>query len=86
MHRAMAGGNDYDEWVDYAPQSWKADSFLRDRIPIFVLNRYGQDTRLDTNERQTRESFANLMRWEDILHVSIAVATQIRYALSLLNI
>jgi hypothetical protein len=78
MHRAMAGGDDYDQWVDQAPQSWKTDLFFCDRIPIFVLNRYGQDTRLDTNERETKDSFVHLLSWERMLHVSIAIATQIR--------
>jgi hypothetical protein len=82
MHRTMAHEDNYDRWLDQAPQLWKADSFFRDRIPIFLLNKYGQDTRLDTNEHQTRDSFVQLMRWEQMLHVSVAIATQIRCALS----
>lgn len=71
--------NGYDEWVDKAPNHWKADRFLSHRVPIVVTSRFGQNARIATvgNEEQEAQNWELDRDYSKIAFLTVAIATSI---------
>lgn len=78
----------YREWVEEAPDQWKVDGFLENRSPIVVTSRFGQNARIAVPRNETEEA----KEWESerdyskMAFVTFALATLIKYVLSLVVI
>ena len=71
----------YDDWVEEAPRSWKADGFLEKSSPVVVTSRFGQDARIGLRGSEERESESwRLERdYSKVAFLTIAIATSIQY-------
>lgn len=73
----------YDDWVENAPEHWKADGFLSGNSPVVVTSRYGQNAEIALPNNQQREAVS----WEldrdysKIAFLTFALATKIECVL-----
>lgn len=74
----MAG---YHEWVDNAPDHWKADGFLEDKSPIVVTSRFGQNARIATpgDEDYEADGWQLERDYSKLAFLTFAIATSIKY-------
>ena len=70
----------YARWIATAPPSYK--SFFGTRRLAIITCRYGQNAVVDTrlNVQDQSEAFGRLHRWSEMRWVSLAIASDIRYA------
>ena len=70
---------DYDDWVENAPDHWKVDGFLQNKSPIVVTSRFGQNARIATRGNETREASAWQLEqdYSKLAFVTFAIATSI---------
>ena len=74
LHRAM---QNYNAWVENAPDSYKTDNFLATHVPITITSRYGQNQPLGTNTQETLRWWAQLRDFTKLRFICIAIATDI---------
>ena len=72
-----------EEWqnfVDAAPPSWKEDGFIVDHVPIAVTCRYGQNQPIckPGEERDEARAFRNERMYGRVRFVTVALATHLR--------
>ncbi len=69
----------YREWVEDAPESWKADGFLTKNSPIIVTSRFGQNAAivLQGNEEEEAAMWNVERDYSKIAYLTIALATLI---------
>ena len=71
----------YLEWLHDAPDSYKHDGFFVHRRPVAVTSRYGQNQQIGSNEANSEvedRNWDNDRPWDELSHVTIALATHIR--------
>lgn len=71
----------YKRWVSEAPQSYKQDKFILDRVPIVITSRYGQNQDLGITADDMERDAASWARDRDftqVRYISIAIATHIK--------
>jgi len=81
LHERMK--TSYPEWLRHAPESYTRDGFFTDRKPVAVTSRYGQNQKIggsEANSAQEDSVWQEVRRWDEISHVTVALATHIRYA------
>jgi hypothetical protein len=74
----LVGG--YREWVENAPDHWKVDGFLKNKSPIVVTSRFGQNAWIATPGNEAHEAIAwQLERdYSKLAFVTFALATSIQ--------
>lgn len=77
--------NRFQQWVNAAPDNYKADHFLLERTPLVITSRYGQnqdiaveavDAAVDAENWQADRDFSQ------IRYITMAIATHLRYAIA----
>ncbi|KAG2133226.1 uncharacterized protein EDB93DRAFT_1255001 [Suillus bovinus] len=72
---------EWDDWVDAAPRSWKQDGWLLTRAPAAVACRYGQNQPIASSDPQAHTLEARNWHAERaypyIRYISVAIATDI---------
>lgn len=71
----------YHDWVEDAPEEYKADDFLTSRIPVAVTTRFGQNQKLASSVELRNQEQGNWARDRDysrIRYLTIALASHIR--------
>lgn len=76
MDRAIV--ENYEQWVQSAPASYKQDSFLQDRYPVAITSRYGQNQELGLNIEEEIVNWDRDRNFERIRYVTVAIATHLR--------
>ncbi|KAF8833578.1 hypothetical protein BDN67DRAFT_985937, partial [Paxillus ammoniavirescens] len=73
--------NNWNAWVDRAPESWREDKFLTGNSPVAITIRYGQDQRLlNANATaQERQNWENDRDYRYIRQFTFSLATNISY-------
>lgn len=69
----------YEEWVNDAPEEWKADGFIVRNSPIVVTSRYGQNAAIVVpgNEQREATSWDLERKHSKIAYLTFALATSI---------
>ena len=78
----------YEMWIADAPESYRRDDFFTSRRPVAVTSRYGQNQQIGGSELNGEMEDRNWeidRPWNQISHVTAAVATHIWYGFSLFN-
>lgn len=76
-------------WRDDAPPEYQTDTFLKDRVPIIVTSRYGQNQDIGTSDEEVIEDNDSWSRERDfsaLRYVTIAIATHISFVAENLSI
>lgn len=73
----------YNDWIESAPDSWKADGFFTGRRPAAICIRYGQNHGMSltsTSINREARAWQSQRRIQDAKFINIAIATDLRYA------
>lgn len=71
----------YAEWLANAPESYREDGFFMSRQPVAITSRYGQKKRIGGSDADEVEEDTNWdidQPWNEISHVTVALATHVR--------
>lgn len=76
----------WDAWVDAAPQDYKVDGFLTNHVPVAVTIRYGQNQEICSqkalelhNLDAQRDVWLKDHQFTNLMEFSFALATHISY-------
>ncbi len=78
-----------DQWesfVDQAPDDWLEDGWLKEREPVGIICKFGQNQPLSTSGGAFEDEMENWDKSRDFTHakwLSFATATHYEYGLSL---
>lgn len=71
----------WDEWVDAAPVSWKRDNFLGSNVPMAITMRYGQNQEIASSPRyedEEREAWHMDHKYSNIRQCTMSIASLFR--------
>lgn len=83
LHRKIQ--DDYETWARDAPHQWSKDDFFINSRPIFVTIHYGQNQEICIRNafEQEADIWETERDYSKIKYLSIAIATEITYAIVL---
>jgi hypothetical protein len=79
----------YEKWVDDAPDDYIDDGFFKQRHPICITSRYGQNREMEMDDEHLEEEAANWYRERDfskVRYFTCAIASHLQLRFQIFNI